>query len=114
MRRIISAILLLLVFLSLQFGKIATYLYCKWQVEIVLNQTDCGCDDHLVTMFSHDETGTDSSLSKIALNDKINEFNPKPFIGLLPTPFSFHNSFTNYHAAISETFIAPPFHPPIA
>lgn len=81
---------------------------------MVLNQTDCGCENHLVTMFNHDEPGTDSSLSKITLSEKLNEFCPKSFIGLPPSVFNFHQNFADYHAAISDTFIAPPFHPPIA
>ena len=65
MRSKISAILILSVFLSLQYGKIATYLYCKWQAEIVQNKHDCGCEDHLSSMFDHhDDDASKNGLSK--------------------------------------------------
>ena len=81
MRRKFSAILVLSVFLSLQYGKIATYLYCKWQAEIVQNKPDCGCEDHLTSMFQHNgDDSSGNSLSKNTLTEKLNEFTPKTII----------------------------------
>ena len=80
MRRKFSAILILSIFLSLQYGKIATYLYCKWQADIVQNKPDCGCEDHLTSMFEHDDDSSDNSLSKNTLTEKLNEFTPKTII----------------------------------
>ena len=115
MRRNISAILLLTVFLSLQFGKVASYLYCKWQAEIIQNKPDCGCDDHLVSMFSHhNDDSSKNDLSKITLNEKLNEFTPKSFITIPYINISFQKSFTEYKSSLSESFQESPFHPPIA
>ena len=115
MRRNISAILLLTVFLSLQFGKVASYLYCKWQAEIIQNKPDCGCDDHLISMFNHhDDDPSKNDLSKITLNEKLNEFTPRSFISIAPIALSSSKCFAEYNAELSESFIDSPFHPPIA
>jgi len=114
MRRKFSAILILFIFLSLQYGKIATYLYCKWQVEIVQNKPDCGCEDHLTSMFDHsgDDTST-NSLSKNTLSEKLNEFTPKTAVEVPQIILSSFDSFTEYNAELSKSFIDTPFHPPI-
>lgn len=52
MRRISSAIVILLVFFSFQYGKVMTYLYCKWQAEKVQQLKDCGCEQHLTGLFA--------------------------------------------------------------
>src|SRR5258705_13856403 len=109
MRSKLSAILILFVFLSLQYGKIATYLYCKWQAEIVQNKPDCGCEDHLTSMFGHnDDDSSKNGLSKNTLNEKLNEFSPKPLIDIpqiIPLP---SNCFTEYNSVLSESFIDAP------
>jgi len=114
MRRNISAILLVIVFISLQFGKVATYLYCKWQAEIIQNKPDCGCDDHLVSMFGHKDDTSKSDQPKITVNEKLNEFTPKTLITIPQIFISFEKSFTEYNFSLSESFIESPFHPPIA
>ncbi len=114
MRRNISAILLLTVFLSLQFGKVATYLYCKWQAEIIQNKTDCGCEDHLTSMFEHSDDSSKNDLSNNTVNEKLNEFTPRSFITISQIILSSSNCFTEYQAELSESFIDCPFHPPIA
>ena len=114
MRRTISAILLIAVFVSLQFGKVASYLYCKWQAEIVQNKTDCGCDDHLVAMFDQKDDGSKDDQSKLTLNEKLNEFTPKSLITVPHVFISFQKSFTEYNSSLRESSLEPPFHPPIA
>ena len=114
MRRKFSAILVLSVFLSLQYGKIATYLYCKWQAEIVQNKPDCGCEDHLTSMFQHNgDDSSGNSLSKNTLTEKLNEFTPKTIIEVPQIISSTSNCFTEYNAEVSKSFIGTPFHPPI-
>ena len=113
MRRTVSAILLMIVFFSLQFGNVATYLYCKWQAEVVLNKPDCGCDNHLVSMFDHKDDSSKHDQSKNTLNEKLNEFTPKSMI-IAPQVFlSFSKIFTEYSSSLSDSFIESPFHPPI-
>ena len=114
MRRTISSILLIAVFMSLQFGKVASYLYCTWQAEIVQNKTDCGCDDHLVSMFDQHDDESKNDQSKITLNEKLNEFTPKDLIAAPPIFVSFQKNFTEYNSSLSENFIDSPLHPPIA
>ena len=114
MRRSISAILLMTVFLSFQFGKVATYLYCKWQAEIIQNKPDCGCGDHLTAMFDHDDDSSKNDLAKNTVNEKLNEFTPKHLIDIPQIILSSSNCFTEYNAELSESFIDSPFHPPIA
>ena len=114
MRRTISAILLIVVFVSLQFGKVASYIYCKWQAEIVQNKTDCGCDDHLASMFDQKDDESKNDQSKLTLNEKLNEFTPKSLITVPKVFISFQKSFTEYNSSLSESSLEPPFHPPIA
>ena len=115
MRRKFSAILILSVFLSLQYGKVATYLFCKWQAEIVQNKPDCGCDDHLTSMFEHhDDDSTGNTLSKKAFTEKLNEFIPKTIVEIQQNILTSPDGFTEYNADLSTSFIGTPFHPPIA
>jgi hypothetical protein len=114
MRRKFSAILILSVFLSLQYGKIASYLYCKWQAEIVQNKPGCGCEDHLSSMFDHnDDNSSNNSLSKNTLTEKLNEFTPKTVIEAPHIILSFSNCFTEYNSDLSKSFVGTPFRPPI-
>jgi len=114
MRRKLSAILILLVFFSLQYGKIASYLYCKWQIEIVQNKPDCGCEDHLTSMFDHnDDDSSNNSLAKNTLTEKLNEFTPKAIIEVPQIILSSSDGFTEYNADLSKSFVGTPFHPPI-
>lgn len=112
MRRRVSAILLLAVFFSLQFGKIASYLYCKFRAEVVQNLKDCGCDDHLVSMFEHNDDNASNDIAKISLSEKLNEFMPGQFLEIQKDLSPLVKSFTDYTSSLSESFIASPFHPP--
>src|SRR5687767_13533166 len=114
MKRNAAAILLLTVFISLQFGKVASYIYCKWQAEIIQNNPDCGCDDHLTAMFDHNDDSPKNDLSKNTVNEKLNEFTPKSLIEVQQIVFLSSGCFTEYNAELSESFIDSPFHPPIA
>ena len=114
MRQKLSAILILVVFLSLQYGKIANYLYCKWQAEIVQNKADCGCENHLTSMFDHnDDDASTNSLSKTTLAEKLNEFTPKSIIEIPQIILSSSDGFTEYNSNLSKSFIGTPFHPPM-
>lgn len=114
MRRTLSAVLLITVFVSLQFGKVATYLYCKWQAEIVQSNANCGCDDHLTSMFDHKDDTSKSDQSKLTLKEKMNEFTPKGLITVPQVFISIGKGFTEYNSSVCERFQEPPFHPPIA
>ncbi len=115
MRRNISAILILIVFFTLQYGKVATYLYCKWQAQVVQNKPDCGCENHLTSMFDHnDDDSSNNSLAKNTLTEKLNEFTPKALIDVPQLILSSSNGFTECNTDLITSFIGTPFHPPIA
>ena len=115
MKQKLSAILILVVFFSLQYGKVASYLYCKWQAEIVQNKPDCGCGDHLTSMFDHnDDRSANNSLSKSTVTEKLNEFTPKTIIELPEIIVSSSDGFTEYISDPGKSFTGTPFHPPIA
>lgn len=114
MKRTISAILLVSVFIVLQFGKVASYIYCKWQAEVIQNDPACGCDHHLIAMFDYNDDSPDNGPSKNTVNEKLNEFTPKSLLEVQQIVFSSSNCFTEYNAELSESFIESPFHPPIA
>ena len=114
MKQKLSAILILVVFFSLQYGKVASYIYCKWQAEIIQNKPDCGCEDHLTSMFDHnDDDSSGNSLSKTTLTEKLNEFTPKTIIEVPQIILSSSDGFTEYNSYLSKSFIGTPFHPPI-
>lgn len=96
MRKLVSAIFLFIVFFSLQFGKVVTYMYCKWKTELIENKTDCGCDTHLASMFgSADNSQTITSLpaSEVPV-----EYFGHSFASGLKTPFIIiNNSFAAYN-----------------
>ena len=114
MKRTASAILLVSVFIALQFGKVASYIYCKWQAEVIQNNPACDCDDHLTSMFDSSDDSSNNDLSKNTLNEKLNEFTPKSLIEVQQIIVSSSNCFTEYNAELSESLIDAPFHPPIA
>lgn len=113
MRRYFSAILLLLVFFTLQFGKVAGYLYCKWKAEIIQNKPDCGCDDQLVAMFDHHDDDSKTGFTKTGLNEIINEFMPRRIIEIKVNDNEFKNCFTAYSSSLAERPQDDTFHPPI-
>ena len=114
MKRTISAILLVSVFISLQFGKVASYIYCKWQAEVIQNNPACGCDNHLTSMFDSNDDSPANDLPKNTVNEKLNEFTPKSLIEVQQIILSCSHCFAEYDAELSESFVASPFHPPIA
>ena len=115
MKQKLSAILILVVFFSLQYGKVASFLYCKWQAQIIQNKLDCGCEDHLSSMFGHnDDDSPGNSLSKNTLTEKLNEFTPKAIIETPQIILSSSDGFTEYNSDLSKSFTGTPFHPPIA
>jgi len=111
----LSAILILVVFFSLQYGKVASYLYCKWQAQIVQNKPDCGCEDRLTSMFDHnDDDSPGNSMSKNTLTEKLNEFTPKTIFEVPQIILSSSDGFTEYKSDLSKSFRGTPFRPPLA
>ncbi len=110
MRRKLATISILFVFLLLQYGKLATYIYCKWQAEIVQKLKDCGCENHLTGMFS--EKNTDG-LSAITVKEIISEYTVElPDYYLLVTPHFTLSQFAEYDSPLLHGFITSSFRPP--
>ena len=112
MRRKLATISILFVFLLLQYGKVATYLYCKWQAEIVQKLKDCGCENHLAGMFSEK---TDDGISSITIKEVFSEYIIELPVYYLPvTPVFKISQFAEYDSPLLNGFITSSFHPPAA
>jgi len=80
----------------------------------VQNKADCGCENHLTSMFDHNDDASTNSLSKSTVAEKLNEFTPKSIIEIPQIILSSSDVFTEYNSNLSKNFIGTPFHPPIA
>jgi len=110
-RRIVSAIAVLLVFFSLQYGKVAEYLYCEAQAKVVLQQAaDCGCDQYLIAMFGED--GSDGFTSS-PLKEKPSDLFTSLDISSSIIPYAkYFNSYLIKPSALLSRATDPAFHPP--
>lgn len=112
MRRRIVSILLLFVFLSIQYGKVANYLYCKWQAEVVRQLEECGCESHLVGIFS--EKLPDAQTVAV-MKELVVEYNDQLAVLTLTVPSSSKiSSFPLFDSPVHSRTIAPGLRPPSA
>ena len=112
MRRKASTISILFVFLLLQYGKVATYIYCKWQAEVVQQLKDCGCESHLTEMFS---TDSDHGISPVAIKEIVYDYIFLSTAELnLPLPIARNSHFAEYDSLLFMRSITPAFRPPLA
>ncbi len=82
-------------------------------MEIVLNQPDCDCDDHLVALFDHSASGDSNNLLKNTLQEKITEFSQQfKSMDLSPIAESNKIHYRDFVSRIPQGFTAVPFHPP--
>jgi len=112
MRKRIIAISMLCVFFVIQYGKVATYLYCKWQAEVVQQLKDCGCESHLAGIFS----------AKVPLADAPHAVKGNSFEYI--QDISFHLPFTpasdaslqfaDYNSTLIQRSLSPALRPPAA
>ena len=110
MRRKLATISILCVFLLLQYGKVATYIYCKWQAEIVQKLKDCGCENHLAGMFS--EKSSDG-LSLVTIKEITSEYIVElPDFYLPSTPTFTISQFAEYDSPLHNGFTPSSFRPP--
>lgn len=112
MRRIVSSILTLSVFLLLQYGNIATYYFCKWQAEQQQSLEDCGCEIHLETVFgSHWQN---DGLAAPAIQMQAIDYTiPINDIQFTSTPGIALSGTTAYSDFLLEGFTSLPYHPPV-
>jgi hypothetical protein len=112
MRRIVSSILTLSVFLLLQYGNIATYYFCKWQAEQQQPLEDCGCEIHLESVFgshqSHDGiTAPTIQLQVIDYTVPVNE------IQISTSPLISIAMRSSYNDVLLDGYTSIPYHPPV-
>lgn len=112
MRRILSSILSLAVFLLLQYGNIATYYYCKWQAEQQQPLVDCGCEVHLESVFggSQHEDGITAPDIKVQVFDYTIS---KSIIAPLTSNSNSIFDEESYCDVLLDGFSVLPYHPPI-
>lgn len=110
MRRQVLSILFLLAFVSIQYGKLANYLYCKYQAEIIQQLEDCGCESHLVGMFSQKlpDTQNNPGLKEVAFEFQ-QQISTPAFSGTINSNTGL---FAEYDSPISCRAIAPALRPP--
>ncbi|MBC7850199.1 MAG: hypothetical protein H7Y31_10710 [Chitinophagaceae bacterium] len=112
MRKRLATITVLIVFLTIQYGKFASYLYCKYQAELVQKLKDCGCESHLSEIFAGDE---DHQTSLAIIKLPVTEFLSTQHEPLSVLCFSSSNSyFAVYKSQLLNRAIAPSFRPPSA
>ncbi len=110
MRRKLATISILFVFLLLQYGKVATYIYCKWQAEIVQKLKDCGCENHLAGMFSEK---TSDGVAAITIKEVVSEYTVElPDYYLSATPYFNISQFPEYDSPLHNGFTFSSFRPP--
>lgn len=113
MKRNFSAIVVLLIFCTLQYGKIATYLYCKWQAEAVQQAKDCGCETHLSSMFGEKEA-TGGMAMAVVIKEISVEF-IVDFLAadqLLLSSSGLISHFAEYDSSLLQCYLSPAFRPP--
>jgi hypothetical protein len=110
-RRIVSAIAVLLVFFALQYGKVAEYFYCAVQAKVVLQQAaDCGCEQYLIAMFGDD--GSDGFTNPELKEKPSDLFTTCCISSSVPVYTEFYTSHFNKHSDLLNRFLEPAFHPP--
>ena len=112
MRKKVIAISMLCVFFVIQYGKVATYLYCKWQAEVVQQLKDCGCESHLAGMLS----------AKTPMADAPHAVKGTSFENIQDISFGVpassssesHLQFADYNSSLISRTTRPAFRPPAA
>lgn len=103
---------MLLVFLTMQYGKLASYLYCKWQAEMVQKLKDCGCETHLAAIFSEKSPLNEA---RNAVKEIAFEYQQNLCIEILFLVNSkFTTSYLDYKDPVLDRSIMPAFRPPAA
>jgi hypothetical protein len=114
MRRMISAIMILVVFISFQFGKMIVYVYCKWQSEVIQQKAACDCERHLVSIYSQAGIAGNNFVHVVSPG-LIREFPPEPIItgltGLQPAGKNFP---PDRDVPLKTRFLSAFFRPPVA
>lgn len=102
---------LFLSFLALQYGHMLSYLYCKWQAEMVLHQNDCGCEDQLAAAYNA-QPESDTLLPPLANSQVITLYQEEPLLFSFSVPLIVTIPSSESRSSLAEGFHAAPFHPP--
>jgi hypothetical protein len=110
MRRIFATIFISLAFLSLQGGKYAAYMVCRWQVLVVMQQQDCDCEKHLSS--ADENTQANSSAATLVQKEKAVEFLPIFLHQLAGASQKNIHSFAEYNSPLQNGFTNTSYRPP--
>ena len=110
LRKYLSILFISFAFAALQGGKIAAYLICKWQMEVVQQQANCDCEKHLNGI---EEQTTSSPSPAAVLKEKPAELFVNSFYSFnYPKQGTGSILFTLKDSPLREGFISSCFHPP--
>jgi hypothetical protein len=109
LRKYIAILFISFAFAALQGGKIAAYLICKWQMEVIQKQANCDCEKHL----SGIDEQTTSSPSAGVLKEKPAELFENTFYSIYHSkPNTSSRFFSENASPLSEGFALSCFRPP--
>jgi len=110
LRKYLAILFISFAFAALQGGKIAAYLICKWQMEVMQKQANCDCEKHLNGI---EEQTTSAPSPAGVLKEKPAEHFVNTF-----SSFNHQNQGTGsilyavYDSPLTEGFTLSCFHPP--
>ena len=112
MRRVITGLFLILVFSSLQFGKVAVYILCKWENSVTGSTAPCDCEKHLISLNGND--GHDQNLPAMMSGlQSVKEFPPPSGPVIKQTAIIVNGIWdVKPDRPLPVPFLPSPFHPP--
>lgn len=111
MRKFLSAILLLLIFFSLQLGKAVSYMYCKWKTIVVEHKAECDCEKQLAGLYGG--SAPQDQLAGMPVTELPTEYFPhSPSFSVDALLHSIKNSFAGYTASLPDRAPAAQWRPP--
>jgi hypothetical protein len=102
MRRIFSILMVAIALLSLQGGKYAYYLACRWQATVIWQQKNCDCEKHLSN--ADDDAAASSTAAQQALKDA-----PIGLLAVFEYPALHHTSTVFHCLAAYQSFLPTGF-----
>lgn len=110
MRRFVATICISLAFLSLQGGKFAAYMYCRWQVLVVLQQKDCDCEKHLSSADENEQATSSAAL--MVSTEKAAEYEAVQLPTLAMATTKTIHCFAVYNSVLHNGFVMHSERPP--
>jgi hypothetical protein len=111
MRHFVATICISLAFLSLQGGKFAAYMYCRWEVLVVLQQKDCDCEKHLSS--ADENAQASSSAAHVVSKEKSAEYLAVCMQTFVCTSPETIHCFAAYNSTLHNGFLMNDERPPV-